>query len=200
MTTRPSVRRIRHRSFGIVGVALLALALVGCVPESSAGPTHSASASATPSDTPTASVTPSPTPTTGTAAVPVSVACDTLVPPQTIYDFNPNFTLQTSYAPKSGTPEYTAAADRGTACGWVNGTSSDTVAVAVARPGSVELASIKAAASAGTPISGFGDAAYFSGDRFDVFRGGYWFVAVSTYFSSATDASAIMKSALASVG
>jgi hypothetical protein len=198
MPSRPSVRLSAVPAVAVV--AALALLLTACVPESDPKPSHSASQPSEPSDSPTATVTPSPTPTAGTPAVPVSVACNTLVSPQTIYDFNPNFTLQANYSPASGTPANTAAADRGTACAWVNGTSGETVVVAVSRPGSLELASIRSAASAGTPVSGFGDAAYFSGDRFDAFRGNYWFVATSTYFGSADDASAIMTSALAGVG
>ena len=198
MPSRPSVRLAAVPA--VAAIAALALLLTGCVPESKPKPTHSASQPSEPTDTPTASVTPSPTPTAGTPAVPVSVACNTLVSPQTIYDFNPNFTLQANFAPPSGTPANRAAADRGTACGWINGTSGATVVVAVARPGSVELASIKAAASGGSAVSGYGDAAYFSGTRFDVFRGDYWFVATSTYFGSADDASPLMKSALAAVG
>jgi hypothetical protein len=198
MPSRPSVRLPAVSAVAVV--AALALLLTGCVPESDPKPSYSASQRSEPTDSPTATVTPSPTPTSGTPSVPVSVACNTLVSPQAVYDFNPNFTLQANFAPPAGTPANTAAADRGTACGWVNGTSGETVVVAVARPGSLELASIKAAASAGTPVSGFGDAAYYSGSRFDVFRGGYWFVATSTYFGSADDASAIMKSALAAVG
>ncbi len=195
--------RFRVRPLGVAAaasIAALALLLTGCVPAQDTKPTHSASQPSAPTDSPTATVTPSPTPTAGTPAVPVAVACNTLVSLQTMYDFNPNFTLQANFSPASGTPAYTAAADRGTACAWVNGTSGATVVIAVARPGSQDLAAVKAKASAGTPVAGYGDAAYFSGDRFDVFRGGYWFVAESSYFGSADDASTLMRSALSAVG
>jgi hypothetical protein len=198
MPSRPSVRLPTVSAVAVV--AALALLLTGCVPGSNPTPSRSASQPSTPTDAPTATVTPSPTPTAGTAAVPVSVACNTLVSLQTMYDFNPNFTLQSDFSPASGTPANTAAADRGTACAWVNNTSGETVVIAVARPGSLELASIRSAASGGTSVSGYGDAAYYSGTRFDVFRGNYWFVASSNYFASANDASALMKSALAAVG
>ncbi|MES2172171.1 MAG: hypothetical protein V4479_15845 [Actinomycetota bacterium] len=175
--------------------ALTAAALTGCVWPSTPSSTYTSLSS--PTDSPTATVTPSPTPTAGTPAQPISIACSTLVSPQTMYDFNPNFTLQAAYAPKSGTFAYTAAADGGTACNWVNDTSGETLVVSVARPGSIEFASLKSSAAQGTPVSGYGDAAYFSSGRLDVFSGDYWLVTQSSQYSTANDASAIAKSALA---
>jgi hypothetical protein len=127
----------------------------------------------------------------------VQIACGTLVSAQTMYDFNPNFTLQANYAPNSGTPGYAAAADKGTACNWVNDTSGETLSVSVARPGSVEFAALKASAATGTPVSGYGDAAYFASGRLDIFSGDYWLVTQSNQYSTANDAAAIAKSALA---
>ena len=116
-----------------------------------------------------------------------------------MYDFNPNFSLQANYAPKSGTAAYTAKTDGGTACNWINDTSGETLTVSVAKPGSDEFAALSTAASAGTPVSGYGDAAYFSNGRFDIFRGKYWLVAQSAFFSSAADASALAKAALSAL-
>lgn len=178
----------------------VALALSGCVWQSTPSVTSSPTSSGTPTDAPTASVTPKPTPTAGTAAQPVSIACSTLVPAQVMYDFNPNFSLQAAYAPKSGTPEYAAAADKGTACNWVNDSSGETLTVAVARPGSVEFASLKSSAASGTTAPGFGDAAYFSGGRLQIFSGAYWLTTASTYYSTADDASSIAKAALGNLG
>lgn len=173
-----------------------AAALTGCVWQSTT-PTSTSTSLSSPTDSPTATVTPSPAPTAGTPATPFSIACNTLVSPQTIYNFNPNFTLQAAYAPKSGTAAFAAAVDSGTACNWVNDTSGDTLTVSVARPGSIEFASLKSSAAKGTPVSGYGDAAYFSGARIDVFSGEFWLVVQSVQFSSANDAAAITKSALA---
>ena len=108
-----------------------------------------------------------------------------------VYDFNPNFGLDSGFSPKSGTAAATAVADKGTACSWLNQTSADTFAIAVARPAAAELASLKTTASTGTAVAGLGDAAHFSTSggvgRVDVFRGAYWLVATSVYFGSATD-------------
>ncbi len=175
--------------------AVTAATLSGCVWQSTPSSTYTSLSS--PTDTPTATVTPSPIPTAGSPAQPVAIGCNTLVSPQTMYDFNPNFTLQSAYAPKSGTAAYAAAADRGTACNWVNDTSGETLAVSVAKPGSVEFASLKSSAAKGTPVSGYGDAAYFSSGRLDVFSGDYWLVTQSTQYSTANDAASIVTSALA---
>lgn len=113
-----------------------------------------------------------------------------------MYDFNPNFTMQANYAPKSGTAAFTAKSDSGTACNWVNNTSGASVTASIARPGSDEFATLKTAAATGTPVSGYGDSAYFAAGRVEVFSGAYWVVLESTYFSSAADASALVTSAM----
>jgi hypothetical protein len=117
-----------------------------------------------------------------------------------VYDFNPNFGLDSSFSPKAGTAAATAVADKGTACNWLNQTSSDTFSVAVARPTSSDLTRLKATAAAGTPASGLGDAAYFSASggvgRVDVFTGAYWLAATSVYFGSAADAKDLVTAAL----
>jgi hypothetical protein len=185
----------------LAGVALLALAvlaLTGCVPQAS--PTSSPGTISTPTDSPTATVPPAPKPSKGTAVEPVSIPCSTLISTQTMYTFNPNFALQADYAPQSGTAAYTALADKGVACNWINETSSLPITFSVAQPGSIEFASLKASAAKGTPVAGYGDAAYFSDNRFDVFSGSYWVAATSFYFGTPDDASALMKAALASLG
>jgi hypothetical protein len=117
-----------------------------------------------------------------------------------VYDFNPNFGLDSTFSPKSGTAASTAVADQGTACSWLNQTSRDTFAIAVARPAAAEFASLKAKAATGTPASGLGDAAYFSTSggvgRVDVFTGAYWLVASSVYFGSAADTKNLVTAAL----
>ena len=123
-----------------------------------------------------------------------------------VYDFNPNFGLDSGFSPKSGTAAATAVADKGTACSWLNQTSADTFAIAVARPAAAELASLKTTAATGTAVMGLGDAAHFSTSggvgRVDVFRGAYWLVATSVYFGfatglgSGTDANKLVTAAL----
>jgi len=192
MTSSVNVRAAR-----LILSAAAVLALAGCVWPNSVAATPGTIA--TPTDSPTATVPAKPTPTTGTPAQPVSITCSTLISAQTIYDFNPNFTLQANYAPRTGTAAFTAKSDGGAACNWINETSGDSVTASVARPGSDELPALKTAAAAGTAVSGYGDAAYFSAGRIDVFSGSYWVVVQSTYFSAAADASSLIKSALTHV-
>ena len=188
--------RARSTIIVVALAATVALGLAGCVPKpgvsASPNPSSSSHSSAPgPSVSPSASATPSSSPSTPAAATPTKIPCDTLVSAQVVYDFNPNFGLDSGFSPKSGTAAATAVADKGTACSWLNQTSADTFAIAVARPAAAELASLKMTASTGTAVAGLGDAAHFSTSggvgRVDVFRGAYWLVATSVYFGSATD-------------
>lgn len=120
-----------------------------------------------------------------------------------MYNFNPNFSLNSSFSPTAGSAAAVAVANGGVACSWVNDTSSETITIAVAQPGSTQLAQLKSTAAQGTAASGYGDSSYFSTSggtgRVDVFSGSYWLVATSVYFSSATDAGSLLNSALAAL-
>lgn len=192
--------RLRSTVIVVALAATVALGLTGCVPEPGTTASPKPSSSSTPSASPSASATPSPSPSTPAAATPTKIQCDTLVSAQAVYDFNANFGLDSSFSPKSGTAAATAVADQGTACNWLNQTSGDTFAIAVARPAAADLASLKTKAATGTPASGLGDAAYFSTSggvgRVDVFTGAYWLVATSVYFGSAGDANDLVTAAL----
>ncbi|MFM9919934.1 arginyl-tRNA synthetase [Lacisediminihabitans sp. H27-G8] len=197
-----SIVETRLRSTIIVAAlaATVALGLSGCVPEpkSTTGPRPSTSS--TPSASPSVGPSPTSSPSTTASATPTNIPCNTLVSAQAVYDFNPNFGLDRSFSPKAGTAGASAVADKGTACSWLNQTSGDTFAIAVARPAAPELASLKATAAKGTAASGLGDAAYFSTSggtgRVDVFTGSYWLVATSVYFGAAADANALVTAAL----
>jgi hypothetical protein len=200
----------RLRSMVVALAATVALGLAGCVPgpgtpasprpSGSSTPSASPSASASSSTSATASPSTSPSPSVAPAGTPTKIPCGTLVSAQAVYDFNPNFGLDSTFSPKSGTAAATAVADQGTACSWLNQTSRDTFTIAVARPAAAEFASLKAKASTGTPASGLGDAAYFSTSggvgRVDVFTGKYWLVATSVYFSTAAGARNLVTAAL----
>jgi hypothetical protein len=214
-STRFSIRRRTGSRVAVIaaGAIVVTLALAGCgTTDAAAKPTKkpSHSASASPSTTApsgassgAASASPAPSASAVAGATPVTVACETLVSAQTIYDFNPNFTPKTPFSPASGSAGAQAVANKGVACGWINGTNSDSIVVSAAKPVAATLASLKSSAAAGTPASGLGDAAYFSTSagvgRVDAFKGGYWVTASSDYFASATDAQAIVTSALAAL-
>jgi hypothetical protein len=204
MLSTPSARRRRLAALAAVAT-ITVLGLTACVgsptasPSSSASASESASSSATPtSATPTTG--PTPTATAGTQAQSVTIACGTLVSAQTMYNFNPNFGLDSTFRPAGGTPAATAVADQGVACNWTNQSSGDTVTIAAVRPGSVALATLKAAAAGGTPVSGLGESAYFASSggrgRVDAFTGAYWVVATSVFFSTGADAKDLVSAAL----
>jgi len=188
--------RLQSTVIVVALAATVTLGLAGCVPNpgvsASPKPSNSphSSASGT-SASPSASATPASGPSAPAAGTPTKIPCDTLVSAKAVYDFNPNFGLDGGFSPKSGSAAATAIADKGTACSWLNQTSADTFAFAVARPAAPELASLKKAAATGTAAPGLGDAAHFSTSsgvgRVDVFRGAYWLVATSVYFGSAAD-------------
>ena len=198
--------RLRATVIVVALAATVALGLAACAPEPGTSASPKPSVSSTPNATVSATASPSPSPSTTASATPTKIACGTLVSAQVVYDFNPNFGLDSGFSPKAGTAAATAVADQGTACNWLNQTSGDTFAFAVARPGSQKLAGLMATAARGTPVTGLGGSAFFSTSggvgRVDVFSGAYWLVATSVYFGSSadfgsgTDSTALVAAAL----
>lgn len=183
--------------------ALAIAALSGCVPSSSptAAPSSSsssASPSTGPSATPSASSTPAPTPT------PVTIGCGTLISPDAMYAFNPNFGLLTSWTPTAGSAAATALQDSGIACRWSNQTSGDTIDVSVAHLDAASIATLESdAAGRGTPVTTYGEKAYFRAaggiGTAEVFRGDYWLVASSVDFAEAGDPADLIDAALSAL-
>lgn len=156
------------------------------------------SSSPTPEPTETAPA-PEPTPT------PVDIPCETLLPPQAMYDFNPNFSLLASWTPNAGSAAADAVEAEGVACRWQNDTSGETIDVSVA---SFDAATLEARAndayenSTMVPTYG-GDEAYFSvsngvGEAI-IFQGAYWVVVSSSYFLEPGDAEPIVGPVLAAL-
>jgi len=176
------------------------MVLTGCTTPEPA-PT---SAPPSPSD----SSTPTPEPSETTApptSTPVDIACDILVPPQVMYDFNPNFSLLASFTPASGSAAADAVAAEGTACRWQNNTSGEVVDVSVASFDADtldRLATDTYGHSTMVPTYG-GDEAYFEvadgvGEAV-VFDGSYWVVVSSSYFLEPGDAEPIVAAVLAAL-
>ena len=121
-----------------------------------------------------------------------------------MYDFNPNFGLLAKFTPDAGSFAARAIADKGVACRWINQTSGDTVDVSISRPAPTGFDAAKGAATSGKPVTGIGDAAYFTtrgnAGTVQVFSGTYWVTVTSVYFSSAGDAQSIVADAVASIG
>lgn len=181
-----------------LAIAALALAaLSGCVPTPS--PTASGTPSSSPSDTPSASPTPSPT--ASVVSTPITIGCNTLVTPDDMYAFNPNFGLLTKWTPKSGSAAATATSEQGIACRWQNQTSGDTIDISVAHLDKASIESLKnAAVEKSTMVPTYGDEAYFSTSggvgTAIVFQGDYWLVATSVDFLEPGDPSDLITAAL----
>ena len=124
------------------------------------------------------------------ASTPIDVDCDTLVSPDTMYDYNPNFGLIDDWTPDAGTAAADALDLDGVACRWINQTSSDTIDLSVANLAHDDLEALKNAAVAeSTMVPTYSaDEAYFSvvdgvGTAI-VFDRSYWLVATSDATSS----------------
>lgn len=185
----------------IAGVALAALS--GCVPTvtPSASPTASA---VSPTPTPSPSVTASASPTPSPSPTPVTVGCSTLVSADTIYAYNPNFGLITSWTPAAGSAAATAQSDSGVACRWSNQTSGDTIDISVAHLDAASIENLKnQAVTQGKLVPTYGDEAYFdySGGvgTAVVFQGDYWLVATSVDFLEPGDPSDLIDAALSAL-
>lgn len=193
-----------RRSPALVLSAAAALAaavvLAGC---STPGPAPS---SAPPSPSDTATATPEPTDTAAPAEpTPVDIPCAELVPSQTMYDFNPNFSLIDPWTPSSGSPAADAVAAEGVACRWQNDTSGEVIDVSVAALDATALeerANDAYTHSTMVPTYG-GDEGYFAvtdgvGEAI-VFQGEHWVVVSSSYFLEPGDAEPIVAAVLAAL-
>jgi len=194
----PAFQRFVTRAVVPLAVSALALAaLSGCVPTPS--PTASGSPSESPSVTASASATPTPTATA--ASTPITIGCNTLITPNDIYAFNPNFGLINSWTPKSGSPAATAKSEQGIACRWQNQTSGDTIDISVAHLDPASIESLKNdAVEKSTMVPTYGDEAYFSTSggvgTAIVFQGDFWLVATSVEFLEPGDPSDLINAAL----
>lgn len=187
----------------LVPVALGAVTLAvlsGCVPTASTTASGSASVTPTASSSPTATVAPTPT----ASPTPVTIGCSTLVTPDDMYAFNPNFGLLTSWTPAKGSAAATALTESGIACRWSNQTSGDTIDISVAHLDAASIEALKnEAVSQGTLVPTYGDEAYFSTaagvGTAVVFQGNYWLVATSVAFAEPGDPADLIAAALSTL-
>ncbi|HEY4224605.1 MAG TPA: arginyl-tRNA synthetase [Pseudolysinimonas sp.] len=191
----PGIRRL------VVSLAIAvfgAAALSGCVPTATPTPSSTGSATTPPSS---ASATASPTPTPSVTSTPITIDCNTLVTPDDMYAFNPNFSLLTTFSPKGGSAAAAAASEQGLACRWTNGTSGDNIDISVAHLDAASITALKdQAVEASTMVPTYGDEAYFSTKSgvgtATVFQGDYWLVATSVDFLEPGDPADLITAAL----
>lgn len=194
-------RRTRTLVTSASAVLAASVLLAGCTTPLPA-PIASESGPASSPATPAASETPSEAPAEGTST-PVDIPCDQLVSLQTMYEFNPNFSLLASWTPDAGTPAAEARAADGVVCRWQNDTSGVTIDISVASFDAATLAA-KAEAAGGSSVNAYGaDEAYFgtAGDVGEAvaFEGPYLVVVRSVMFGAPEDAAQIMSSVLAAL-
>lgn len=187
---RRPLQLVSSASVLLAAVALLA----GCTPPA---PEPTPTPTAAPSET--ATPTPTPEPSETATAGPVDIACDVLITPQAMYDFNPNFTLIASWSPAPGSAAQVAIDLEGQACRWQNDTSGDTIDVSVAALDEATLAAKQAEASAGSSapygwfrvVDGAGEAT--------AFHGTYWVVVRSVWFVGPGDANRLVETVLSAL-
>jgi hypothetical protein len=180
VTPRTTTLAKRSLSVALLAVGTAAL-LTACSPgdaEPTPSPTTSASPTASPTAEPTETAAPEET------APPFAIGCDALLTLEQLYEFNPNYSVDPGYTPSAAT--ITQVVEHGgTACGYVNQTSGDVVAVAVATPTASQLETLgNSAASTSTAVPTYGTPpdveGYFtqSGNEGEaqIFTGPYWIV------------------------
>jgi len=190
--------------------AVVATGVTACAAETEATPSQTSSTPTAPPTTATATPTPEPTKTQApiTVGSPVTIDCNTLITPDAIYAFNPNYGLSESYTPAAGTEAATIVAAKGLACQWVNQTSGELVQVAVANLPSDKLTALKnnfVMNSNSVPtygVEGYFTAPVALGEMgvAEAFSGAFWISASSNAFDEPGTAQPIIEAALAGIG
>lgn len=179
---------------------LTILLLTGCVPtesESTSAPTPEPTTSAS-------SSTPTPTPTPDDST-PVTVSCDALIPAQTMYDYNPNFVLETGVTAPVGSLAEQAVDGQGVFCRWIHTSSGETIDVSVASPSPAALtARANELVGSSNPVPTYEVEGYFEIDGgagvAQAIAPPYWVAMVSPVFLEPGDAAPLMLSAIAALG
>jgi hypothetical protein len=161
------------------------MVLAGCVPQGEPTAAPTASVSPSPTATATAEPTPSAEPTVEPGATPVDLACDQVITPQQMFDFNSIYSA-VDEAPEAGSPAGQALALDGVACRWVNTSSGVAIDASVAQPAPAQLQALRDAATGET---GYG---FFDGGVAQAFADPYWVTVASPDFTVAEDAAPLV--------
>ena len=190
-------------ALAVVVLAGTTLLLSACAPDAASKPSPSATGG-TGTAPATTSASPTPTPTPTAPPTPVGVTCDQVLTPDQLYAFNPNFGTDPGYTPKSGSLEKQIVDWQGVSCGYLNQTSNNVIQIAVAKPPSDQLETLKnAAITSSQPVPTYGTPpaveGYFkagSSGQVQIFKGPYWIVAESDIFLEPGDPAPLMESVL----
>ncbi|MEO7544805.1 MAG: arginyl-tRNA synthetase [Terrimesophilobacter sp.] len=197
------IRTVASRSALAALGLIVAVSLSGCLSPGGDTAPPSEPPRLVPTESNSSTPSPTETPAPDGKATPISIPCNTVINPQSMYDFNPNFGLLANFAPEAGSLAAQAVIDRGTVCRWINQTSGDTIDVSISQPSPKSRTTAESAAESGTSVGGLGDAAYFSQSGktgvVQIFVGNYWVTVSSVYFSSAGDAQTLAETVLSSL-
>jgi hypothetical protein len=183
---------------------MVATAVTACAPEASTPDSTKA-----PTEAPTGTPDPTASATATPGSTPVTIDCNTLISPQAMYDYNPNFGLSEGYKPAAGTEAADIAGVAGLACAWINQTSGETVEVAVANLTPERLTELKNAfVTSSNPVPTYGDPTKVEGyfelaegiGQAQAFAGPYWISAASASFYEPGDAQPVVAAAIAGLG
>ncbi|TAL44233.1 MAG: hypothetical protein EPN91_04810 [Salinibacterium sp.] len=186
---------LHPRSLALVLLFASAATLTGCT----AAPTPEPTVTGAP---PVSTTTATPSPSASADGIPVTITCDELVSPQTMYDYNPNFGLVDNYVPAAGSKAAEIVALKGLACRWVNQSSNETIDVSVANLPHDHLESLaNALVESSNAVPTYGVEGYFETNgpigEANAFSDPFWIVASSTTFSEPGDAQPIVEAAIA---
>jgi hypothetical protein len=122
-----------------------------------------------------------------------------------MYDYNPNFALETNYSAEPGSSAATAAGYEGLVCGWVNETSGERITVAVAEPSPDTLVQIgNGLIGSSNSVPTYEVEGYFvmngNTGQAEAIATPYWISASSTSFLEPGDAAPIVAAALVGLG
>lgn len=195
---------MRSLPAAIIVAAAVSLGLTGCLSQEAEGPGKTPVPSVSPHSTEQPAPGATDIPQGGYQSTPVTIECNSLVNPQAVYDYNPNYGLQPEFSPEAGSDVATILANQGLGCSWVNQTSGERFVVAVAQLADADLTGIQGGlAKTSTRASGFGDVAFFAASGgmgvAEVFQGGHWLVVASPAFYAITDAEPLIDAALAAL-
>jgi hypothetical protein len=142
-----------------------------------------------------------------TIGTPVTVGCPQLITPQQMYDYDPNYSGPVPWTPAAGSPSARALQWNGVACQWLRPVGGSTlyeldVSVANVTDRGTQ-ADLHTAAATGTPVTGYGDAAYFrivnGFGQLEIFKGNYWIVLTGQWVSSGHDNDPLPSDVLAAL-
>lgn len=128
-----------------------------------------------------------------------------MVPPQVMYDYNPNFALESDYTPAAGSLAAQAAAEKGIACSWINLTSGQTIEMSAAHLPATQLEQrSNELVTTSNSVPTYEVEGYFivngAAGTAQAFDPPYWITATSTAFFEPGDVAPLMAAAVAALG